>query len=353
MEALETLPATVSKLAPLDFRLHGPPTPPDESTIHFSLASKPHHTEPFPRYHPFYEQVKAATDAYILTRWTFSTEKAKKKFLAADFAGLTCLCFPSAPLDQRIATIAKLFAVAFLIDDMLEQPGFKGDELLMHTLESAMRGCMLPEEGWHTAARLLYDIFHDARRYGSERLVEDLVIAMTGWLRAANAQPSTSLATLSDYFDFRYQDVATPLVCAIPRYLLDCALSVSEIESMLPLERNIGRHFTVINDLHSWNKEYAAHQAAIAQGVEPNRLVNAVYVMSEECGIAIEDAQTVLSSMVGAWERRHVTLVGNIVGSGEDEKVAAYLEALAEVMQGHKDWCDRTARYAVCSAGGP
>lgn len=68
-----------------------------------------------PLQHPRCEQVSREVNAYFISEWDFPGEKAERRFISADFSGVTCLYFPLAK-DDRIQFACMLFTVLFLID---------------------------------------------------------------------------------------------------------------------------------------------------------------------------------------------------------------------------------------------
>ena len=65
--------------------------------------------------HPRVEDAVRDVDGYYLQHWGFSTEAARKKFVAAGFSRVTCLYFPKA-LDERIQYACSLLTILFLVD---------------------------------------------------------------------------------------------------------------------------------------------------------------------------------------------------------------------------------------------
>jgi aristolochene synthase len=68
--------------------------------------------------HRLVDSVTKEVDGYFLKNWTFETEKAQRKFMAAGFSRVTCLYFPLA-LDDRIHFACRLLTILFLIDGEL------------------------------------------------------------------------------------------------------------------------------------------------------------------------------------------------------------------------------------------
>ena len=61
---------------------------------------------------------------YFLAHWEFQNEKARKKFLVAEFPRVTCLYFPEAR-DDRIHLACQLLAILFLIDGKFREQGLR------------------------------------------------------------------------------------------------------------------------------------------------------------------------------------------------------------------------------------
>ncbi|KAF4830998.1 Aristolochene synthase [Colletotrichum siamense] len=70
--------------------------------------------------HPLVDPVTVEVDAWFLDSWPFPDDKARQKFVAAEFSRVTCLYFPLAKND-RIAFACRLLAILFLIDGISHQ----------------------------------------------------------------------------------------------------------------------------------------------------------------------------------------------------------------------------------------
>lgn len=81
----------------------------------FSNAQAPPPSLFTPVCHPLVDSVSAGVDEWFLQNWGFANEKARKKFVAADFSRFMCLNLPKA-LDGRIRQACELLTLLFLID---------------------------------------------------------------------------------------------------------------------------------------------------------------------------------------------------------------------------------------------
>ena len=68
-----------------------------------------------PLCHPLVDEAVRDVDGFYLTHWSFGSEKAKKKFVAAGFSRVSCLYFPKAR-DDRIRYVCSLLTILFLVD---------------------------------------------------------------------------------------------------------------------------------------------------------------------------------------------------------------------------------------------
>lgn len=127
-------------------------------------------------------------------------------------------------------------------------------------------------------------------------------------------------------------------------FVMEIRLTASELQKLLPLERNCAKHLSVINDIYSWEKEIRAAEAGDSEGVE---ICSAVKVLGEEINLDFEATKRVLWAMIREWEVVHTRLRADLVGSpnGCRPAVEEYVKGVEYHFSGNEEWCKTTLRY--------
>ena len=119
-------------------------------------------------------------------------------------------------------------------------------------------------------------------------------------------------------------------------------LSAEELGLVAGIERNVGHHISIVNDIYSYEKELLAAKTAHQEG---GKLCNAVHILAEEVHISVDSSKQLLWSICREWERTHEDLVSQHKSQGWDEKVMRYVEGLEFHMSGNELWSKTTKRY--------
>lgn len=127
-------------------------------------------------------------------------------------------------------------------------------------------------------------------------------------------------------------------------FVIGIHLSAQELQALQPLERNCAKHLSVMNDIHSWEKEVRAAQAADSEGAE---ICSAVQVLSEETNLDAEATKHVLWAMAREWELVHIRLRDDLIASpnGCRQAVEQYIKGVEHQISGNEEWCKTTLRY--------
>lgn len=126
------------------------------------------------------------------------------------------------------------------------------------------------------------------------------------------------------------------------RFAMDLHLSLSELTSLVPLDRNCTKQFSSVNDIYSWEKEARAAQSEHQEG---SALCSAVKVLADETGLSTDASKRVLWCMIREWEVAHDELVIEMEQAGCSEAVRDYMKGLEYQMSGNEAWCRTTPRY--------
>ena len=109
---------------------------------------------------------------------------------------------------------------------------------------------------------------------------------------------------------------------------------------MAQIDRNIGIHVCVVNDLFSWDKE-------ILDAAETNYdIVNAISIVMNQHNVDAEVARSRLAMKVPELELRHDQLLQQTLNPFSMES-QRYIEFLVCLASGNESWSRLTARYNV------
>jgi len=339
-----------------------PPTPPSGGDSEFDLAPSaqqrptlnrattpwlgsqgscvPPSNLPSPRKHPKYSEFKADLESYFLAKWPFSSPKAQKKFLEADFNLWTCYAFPFGD-DVRVKLACELLTLDFLVDDHIDTLSLPEATILINRLEAIMLGD-LPEPTspiesmHHTLWKELLSL--------DPVLGAAVVTSHTSLLRAQVSSTRGTHTTLSSYLDFREVDGGMKATCALHYFVSNTPMSSCDLEILAPLERLASNHICVLNDIVSYDKEARAAEAGHTGAV----IVNCVGIAAREMGLGVSGSKNMLWTAVRGYERvfhekREALLKDRNLGDGA-RKVVLEIE---DRMSGNERWTFGTRRYVV------
>ncbi|KAF4862223.1 Aristolochene synthase [Colletotrichum siamense] len=183
--------------------------------------------------HPLVDPVTVEVDAWFLDSWPFPDDKARQKFIAAEFSRVTCLYFPLAKNDS-IAFACRLLAILFLIDDVLEYMSLEEGESYNEKLTPLARGNAQPNrkclvslnvgtvtvkpsvlctrsltlrlQGIVPVEAMFYDLWASMRE--KDRRLADQVLEPTFiFMRARTEKIRTEITEIGRYLQYRERDV--------------------------------------------------------------------------------------------------------------------------------------------------
>ena len=132
------------------------------------------------------------------------------------------------------------------------------------------------------------------------------------------------------------------------RFSMGLHLSTADFDSVTDVERNCGRHISIVNDIYSYEKELQTSKTAHKEG---GILCSAVHIFAEETELSIAAAKRALFALVREWEFVHRELVAKREAhpDGCSETVSAYMEGLEYHMSGNELWSRTTKRYSAAA----
>ncbi|KAJ4289873.1 hypothetical protein N0V90_011206 [Kalmusia sp. IMI 367209] len=293
--------------------------------------------------HPDAASAVHDVDSWFLNNWNFSDQKSRDKFVAAGFSRVTCLYFPKA-LPERIRSACKLITILFLVDDQLEYLSLEEGKAYNNSLMPFCTGVLQPDRN-NPVEWMMHDLWEEMRII-DRQLAEEVVEPVFVFMRAQTAKERLSIDSLHDYLQYRQDDVGQALLAALMRFSYKLHLSPRELALMSDIERNCGRHISLVNDIYSYEKE---RRIAEKENSEGAILCNAVQILADQVGITIEAAKNVLWIMIRECEHTHVKLFSRMNSSlpGLELKgdLRRYVEGLEYQMSGNEHWSKTTHRY--------
>lgn len=128
-------------------------------------------------------------------------------------------------------------------------------------------------------------------------------------------------------------------------------VSPQELAAVQPIEQNVAKHLSVLNDIMSWDKEYLAAQTGHPEG---SAICSAVQVLAGETSLPYTACKRILWVMCREWEVQHEVLVDSLVNKNEDEQQSqlsenslAYIKGLECQISGNELWSLTTSRYLM------
>jgi aristolochene synthase len=135
-------------------------------------------------------------------------------------------------------------------------------------------------------------------------------------------------------------------LAALTRFTYDLHLSPHELAFVSDIERNCGKHISLVNDIMSYEKEKRMSEKEKSEGAI---LCNAVQILADQVAIPIEAAKNILWIMARECEFAHRKLVlrmdSYVPGLEMRKDVRRYVEGLEHQMSGNEYWSRTTRRY--------
>ena len=134
------------------------------------------------------------------------------------------------------------------------------------------------------------------------------------------------------------------LLSALMRFSMRLQMSLAELESVRPVERNCSKHISVVNDIYSFEKEVAAAKKGHKEG---GALCSSVQIMADETDLGIAASKRVLWTLCREWESLHQQFVAKRGSELKKPSVAVldYMKGLEYQMSGNRQWSHTTKRY--------
>jgi aristolochene synthase len=114
-----------------------------------------------------------------------------------------------------------------------------------------------------------------------------------------------------------------------------------ELAIVQPLEMNVMRHVTLINDIASYEKEVLAAGKGFALG----QLCSAVPIVMTACGVNELSAMRIMWETSRELEKQHFVLLEEATNQCGSEAVRSYAKGLEFQAAGNERWNLLTPRY--------
>ena len=114
-----------------------------------------------------------------------------------------------------------------------------------------------------------------------------------------------------------------------------------ELALVQPLEMNVMRHITLLNDIASYEKEVLA----AGKGFELGQLCSAVPIVMMACGLNELSAMRIMWEISRELEKEHFILLEEATKQNNSESVRLYAKELEFQAAGNERWNLLTPRY--------
>ncbi|KAI0182247.1 Aristolochene synthase from penicillium Roqueforti [Xylaria flabelliformis] len=291
--------------------------------------------------HPSTKNISLEVNGFFLKHWPFPSELARKKFLRSDFSLATSYNCPHAKED-RLIHACKLITTVFLIDDILETMSLADGTAYNAKLVPVCRGEVLPNRN-DAVEWILYDLFEEMR--AKDKVLADECLEPTfEFLRSQTEDTRKHVSQLAPYLDYRYRDIGQTIISGLIKYCMELHLTAEEHELMIPLEKNSGKHLTIVNDIFSWEKEVKASKELHSEGAI---LCSSLKIVMDETGINVHGAKRLLWLLAREVELKQEDLQNEFLAtypscSGDPRR---YMRELEYLMAGNEQWSKETVRY--------
>ncbi|KAJ5766240.1 uncharacterized protein N7511_003856 [Penicillium nucicola] len=267
--------------------------------------------------------------------------------LNAHAGNFTSLCAPNC-LPERFALVAYTVEYAFLHDDETDNAA-DHDALL---LENKMLHQALTQSGMTSVSTRVSEKAQRKSevqaKIAAEYLRLDPVFGewfISRWetfTKSVEDVRSTEFASLDEYLAFRIVDAAADWTLYNFRWGSGITLTEEEEKIADPMSYMAYAELCLVNDLFSWEKEYASHLKS--GGDVP--LVNAVHIVAVNQGLTHSAAKAVIMAEIRAHEERFCHLKEQYKSTcNPSRSVLDWLTLLEHSMAGNWVWSLRVPRY--------
>lgn len=205
---------------------------------------------------------------------------------------------------------------------------------------------------------IMFDLWKRMRACDLE-LTDQALEPMFIFMKAQTSRDRFSITSFDQYLEYRQGDVGqayeptiffdkgsltrhVSLLAALTRFSMGLRISSEDLRSVAEVEKNCGRHISIVNDIYSYEKEVVAARNAHEEG---GRLCNGVQILALEAGLDVAASKQILWSICREWEHTHEELVSRRKATSCGPELCAYMEGLEFHMSGNEFWSRETKRY--------
>ncbi|CAG7951742.1 unnamed protein product [Penicillium olsonii] len=289
-----------------------------------------------------WEKIQTQVEPYFKTNWNFVSEKERKGLLSIGLPHAFCKSFPST-LNNRVGVTCKMLYLSLLIDDQLEKMSFAQMLSYRHRTMEVALGSVKPDisisREW-----MLYDTLQIMRGM-DKRLANRVARGFCQLLKAMTSPERNSITNLESYFQFREVDSGRTFFTALIRFGANLHLNDTELMKSKPFESIAFRHFSIINDIYSWERESRVSQTISTDGAKP---FSSVYIVAKDTRQPFSICQRLLYDYCRGIELDFKQAVDGLREDGSNvltPQLESYLRNLEFFMSGMEAWSQLTARY--------
>ncbi|KAK7181201.1 aristolochene synthase [Paraphaeosphaeria sporulosa] len=288
--------------------------------------------------HPRTREIVTECHAFFLEHWPFPSDKHRKRFCDEGYAWFNCILCPDG-LDDRMVGVCKFLTTGFLIDDMLDRMSVEDGKAHNAVVIACSRGERLPDRK-KPAQWIMYDLFEEFREIDKE--LADMLLGYTiDFFEAQTDADRSKPKSLKDYFEYRHADLGKGFMSGVMCFSMGLHMKPEELALVQPLEMNVMRHVTLVNDIASYEKEVLAAGKGFALG----QLCSAVPIVMTACGVNELSAMRIMWEMSRELEKQHFVLLEEAMKQCNSESMRLYAKGLEFQAAGNERWNLLTPRY--------
>ncbi|KAK3368782.1 isoprenoid synthase domain-containing protein [Podospora didyma] len=317
---------------------------PKQAPEHPLRAIAPLSIFPEPSIHPDHKEIDREVIDYLVRTWEWPSEKHKRGFVSWKLSDVVLFMFSTGDT-YRVKLACELLLLGFLMDDWFDHHTLSQITAVVSRLDTllASPATFTPRSNIEQMHFSLFTRILAVANTPYEPAILSTYMSMLSCHCDAARDTTTSLRK---YLASREADVGMP-ICVELLYWTDSSLASttpSERAVLRGLDRVASDHVSILNDVFSFEREWAAS----ADDGAP--LVNGVCILANEVGVEVGAAKLLCLALVRAWEvefrRRAKEVLALAKAEGMDlVRMERAVKGVERRMSGAEAFSWRTRRY--------
>jgi terpene synthase-like protein len=272
----------------------------------------------------------------------FGDEIIADRYLAQGETMWGAMCYPDTGPDQEFPLMNVIYPIT-MIDDAFSKPDVQGDidsvRSLHQQFSAVLDGEPAPLE--FVAGRMLQDALELMRPHATARVYQRCRDAnrpaLDSIVEEAIGRQNDVIPDFGTYTTVRQSNIWGPWCLVHIEYSLGIDLTDELATGESPLReagRMVIQHLTLVNDLHSFHKEYWEREA-----------FNSVWIFMAYDDLTLQQAIDKLAALIGSTEREFLALWESILTTDSRPEIRGYLSGLGNLLRGNIHHHQSSSRY--------